>query len=533
MPSATQGSEQRRLSEGTEAGSLTVKGIYHLFVGNTIYTLLIAVTAIVVGRILGPPNYGLYTVALIVPPFLFTAVRLGLDSAATRFAARLRSEGKEQEAVSFVYATTIVGVVIATVSSLVFVGLSGWIANSVVDRPELGAVIPIAMISVLGQAAFYITDLGMTGLGRFDLAALIQALQGVAKLAVSVVLVEAGFGVAGAVGGYTGSFVLSGCLGVAYIAWLARGRLPHGIWADFKVGVRYGFPIYLSTLAGGFVAPVITTVLALTVSNTQIGGYSAASTFNALIALFTYPISTALFPLFSKRVDDLRTLSDPYQTSVRYTAILVVPVTSFIIAFSSPLLVTVYGRAYAFGAPFLGWFAATSLLAGLGSLAWGPLLNGIGRTRDALWTTALGSLVSVGGGVGLIEVLGVTGAIIGTLIGGAVSLAVGTWLVARRLDAKLRLPRVWKFYATSGLAAGLSWPLSWLIHTPELSLGTGAVVFLILFVPILAIFSALSEEDLNELRGFMGFSKFVSRPLEAAISYYQASLRLFHPKRST
>ena len=98
------------MSDEVQSGSPTVRGMYDLFLGNTAYTLLLAVTAIVVGRIIGPDGYGLYAVALIVPSFLFTAVRLGLDSAATRYAARLRSEGKEQEAVSFIYATMIFGV---------------------------------------------------------------------------------------------------------------------------------------------------------------------------------------------------------------------------------------------------------------------------------------------------------------------------------------------------------------------------------------------------------------------------------------
>jgi O-antigen/teichoic acid export membrane protein len=507
--------------------------MYHLFLGNTTYTLLLAITAIVVGRILGPDGYGLYTVALIVPSFLFTVVRLGLDSASTRYAARLRSEGKEEDAVSFVYTLTIFGVIIATVSSLVFVGLSGWIANSVVDRPELGAIIiPIAMISVLGQAAFYITDLGMTGLGRFDRAGLLQALQGAFKLVFSIALVGVGFGVAGAVAGYTISYTLSGVLGAAYIVWLARMKMPKGMRVDLRTGLTYGFPIYLSTLAGGVVTPVINLVLARTVSNSQIGGYSLAGTFTTLITLFTYPISTALFPLFSKKVDDLRTLRDPYQTSLRYTALLVTPVTFFIIAFSSPMMVTVYGRAYAFGATYLGLFAATSLLAGLGSLAWGALLNGIGHTRDVLWTTVLGSAVSVVSGIGLIEAFGVSGAIIGPILGAVVSLSAGTLLVHRRLEAKLDLSKVWKFYAASGLAALISWPLSWVVHTAPLALVAGGVVFVVLFVPFLALFSALSEADLSELRVFLEFSAIVSKPLEVAISYYKAARRVFNPSNS-
>jgi stage V sporulation protein B len=106
--------------------------MYHLFLGNIAYTLLLAVTATVGRRVLGPDGYGLYTIALIVPPFLFNVIKLGLDSAATRYAWRLKSEKKEEEAVSFLYSMTIFGVMVATVSSLIFIGLSGWVANSVV-----------------------------------------------------------------------------------------------------------------------------------------------------------------------------------------------------------------------------------------------------------------------------------------------------------------------------------------------------------------------------------------------------------------
>ncbi len=67
-------------------GSSTVRGMYHLFLGNTSSTLMLAVSAIIGGRILKPDGYGLYTVALIIPPFLYLTVRLGMDAAATRYA---------------------------------------------------------------------------------------------------------------------------------------------------------------------------------------------------------------------------------------------------------------------------------------------------------------------------------------------------------------------------------------------------------------------------------------------------------------
>jgi hypothetical protein len=98
-------------------------------------------------------------------------------------------------------------------------------------------------------------------------------------------------------------------------------------------------------------------------------------------------------------------------------------------------------------------------------------------------------------------------------------------MVRKRLEAGLGLTRVWKFYVASGLAAGLSWPLSWLVHLPELAVATGAVVFIVLFIPLLALLRALDETDIGTLRGYLEFSTVVSKPLEAAIWYYNLVIR--------
>ncbi|MDE1858185.1 MAG: oligosaccharide flippase family protein [Thaumarchaeota archaeon] len=514
-------------------GSPTVRGMYHLFLGNLAFTLLLAVTAIIVGRVLGPSGYGLYTVALIVPPFLFTAVRLGLDSAATRFAARLSSEGKGAEAVSFVHAMAVFGTVVAAAAAVGFLGLSGWIANTVVDRPELGGVvIPIALVSVLGQAAYNITDLGMTGLGRFGRSALLQALQGAVKLGASVGLVLLGYGVAGAVAGYTASFVVSGGIGLGYVAWLARGKLPVGAMAAVGMGVRYAFPICVAALVSGFVTPALYTVMALTGSNTQIGGYAEAGMFNSLMALLTYPITTTLFPLFSANTLDRGSLGRTYQKAVAYTALLVTPVAAFVMVFAGPLMVTIFGGAFAFASPYLALFAATNLLAGAGSLAWSALLNGVGRTRDALWTSALGSAVSVATGAVLVGAVGAPGAIVGLTAGGAVSLGVSTRMVGRELGVWPRGGRLWRFYAASGASAALSWPASWLVPVPALALGCGAVLFVLLLIPLLALLSALDGAEVRELRGFLGFSPAILRAFGVAVRYYEASSRAFRRGRA-
>jgi O-antigen/teichoic acid export membrane protein len=514
------------LAETEDAGRTTVRGMYHLFLGNASFTLMLAVTAIIVGRILGPDGYGVYTVALIVPQFVFLGVRVGLDSAATRYAARLRSEGKEAEAASFVFAVSAFVVGLAAVFTVLLVAVSGPISSNMLGRPQIGAVVlPIAMVSIVGQVAYSVTSLGMMGLGKFGKAAVLQALQGLTKLVFSPLLVIIGFGVAGAVTGYTLSFLVSGLAGLAYVVVIGR-RFPIRWAATLREGLTYGFPVYLSTLAAGFVPPAVNLILALSVSNSQIGGYALAGTFTTLIALFTYPISTALFPLFSRRVGDMATLGGVYETSVRFTALLVVPVTVYIMVFPGPLMVTFYGRAYSFGAVYLLLLASMSLFAGLGSLAWNALLNGMGHTKDALVVTFVGSVVSVAAAVALIVPLGVAGAVAGQLVGAGVSTVMGFWLVRKRIRARLSLLWTGRVYAAAVLAGAVTWPLSWLIVIPQVSVVVGAAVFIVVFIPILAILKALSAEDLEILRGFVSFSALITWSLEAAIGYYRLAARI-------
>jgi O-antigen/teichoic acid export membrane protein len=515
------------LGEGEQVGTSTAKGMYHLFLGNTSYALLVALSAVIVGRVLGPDGYGLYTVALIVPPFLFNTIRLGLDSAATRYASRLRSEGREKEASAFAYSMAIFEIGVAAAFVLVFVELSGVIATYVLNRPQLGGfILPLAMVSVVGQAAFTVLNTSLTGLGKFKMAGVFQSVQGLTRIVVSASLVLLGFGVAGAIAGYTVAFFVAGTFSLIFVVGMSGASIPKSFRADVSTGLQYGFPVYLSILSNGVVPPVINTLLAFTVSNPQIGGYSAAYTFNTLISLFTYPITAALFPLFSRKVEDHASLARTYRTAVWFTALLVLPVVFFILAFSGPLIVTFYGRAYSFGSGFLALFAILNLFAGVGNLAWNAFLNGTGHTKDALTANIVGSVVDVAAVVPLIIVFGVVGAIIGQIIGSAAGLIVATILVKRRLQMPLGLTRTWKVYASAGVAAVVCYPISWLVMIPQVSVAAGAVAFVFLFIPLLAAFRSLSGEDIVALRGYLGFSKLVSRPLGVAVGYYEQVSRL-------
>ncbi len=262
-------------------------------------------------------------------------------------------------------------------------------------------------------------------------------------------------------------------------------------------------------------------MLALTVSNGEIGGYTAAGSFNTLILLFTYPIATALLPLFSRRVDDMILLRDAYGKTLKFSSLLVMPVAAFIIAFAHPLIVSFFGEAYDFGAPFLALIACVSLLVGVGSQAYSPLLNGVGRTREALLATGTGSVVAVATAYLLISRnYGVPGAIVGQIVGNIVSVTLGSLMARSRVGKGLGMFGAWRIYVAAGATAAVCYPLSLLVRQSEVTVAIGALAFLVLYVPALALVGALDKEDMGTLRGYFSFSPMLSRPLEIAIRYY-------------
>ena len=67
--------------------------------------------------------------------------------------------------------------------------------------------------------------------------------------------------------------------------------------------------------------------------------------FSALISVLSYPISTALFPAFSKinlksEKEEMKSL---FKYSIKYVSLLVIPASIFTMVFSRELVYLIYG----------------------------------------------------------------------------------------------------------------------------------------------------------------------------------------------
>jgi O-antigen/teichoic acid export membrane protein len=130
-------------------------------------------------------------------------------------------------------------------------------------------------------------------------------------------------------------------------------------------------------------------LLAYNVSDAEIGNFQAAGNFASLLVVISTPISTALFPAFSKLDPAGEDVRKAFQYSVKYTGMLIVPAALFTILMSRSLVEIVYGDRYLLAPVFLSLYTAVYLCSAFGSIVLDDFFNGVGATSINLKATLI------------------------------------------------------------------------------------------------------------------------------------------------
>ena len=167
--------------------------------------------------------------------------------------------------------------------------------------------------------------------------------QSLVKTVLILALVILGLGTLGAVIGFSVGVLVAGVTGVLLMYVMYRS-LPKPVGSKLelmttiKTMLKYGLPLSIGSILAGFLTQFYGFIMAYFVTdNALIGNYSVALNFVVLITFFATPVTTMLFPAFSKldAKKDKETLKNVFQYSVKYAALIVMPVTTMVMALAS------------------------------------------------------------------------------------------------------------------------------------------------------------------------------------------------------
>jgi O-antigen/teichoic acid export membrane protein len=407
--------------------------------------------------------------------------------------------------------------------------LADFIALTIFNRPESASLISIVSITIFAGSLLTAAQAVFVGFERMEFHSLTLICQAIVKSLLSPLLVILGFGVLGAVLGYAFSFLAAGIIGsiILYFLFFRSLKRPKinqlEISKTLRKMLHYGLPFSVSFIIDRFLIQFYGFVLAIYCSDILIGNFQIASNFAVLLTFFAVPISTVLFPAFAKldSKGDPELLKTIFTSSVKYTAMLLVPATAAVMVLSKSMISTLLGEQWVYAPLFLTLYVITNLFSGFGNLSVGPLFTGLGDTKTLMKIRLFQLLIGVPLAFLLIPSFGIVGAIVGTIIFGLPNIFLGLYWILKRYKVTVDWGSSAKIFIASAIATAITYFSLNFLNTAEwLRLIIGGTIFLTVYLFSAPSIGAIAQSDIQNLRKMLsglGFiSKIINLPLGIA-----------------
>jgi O-antigen/teichoic acid export membrane protein len=483
----------------------TTRGSLILLVGQVSSTLILAIGMMLVARFLGPTSFGSLNKAQSVVQIAVLVMNLGVQQAMIKYLAQFRHEGKNDHVRVLIEAGVLINAVVSIVFTVLVYLLSGFVANNIFNEPEQELFIKYLSISIIGQSFSTLAQGITVGYERMELRSLISISYSFIKSIVSPILVYIGLGTLGAILGHTSPILLSGALGTMFIVLIYRNQKsesrPISHLQAAKMILTYGFPLYLVSLLGGLLPQIYTTLLGIWETNEKIGNYSVALNFSVLLSFVTMPISTTIFPLFSKLERNQSELDFLYRNAVKYSTLFGYPIIFTIIASADQMIEVLFQARYVYASYYLRIYMLSFLLIGFGSVCNGSLLSGQNR-NDVNFKSTLGKfIVSLPLSYFAIQLYGVVGLIYVYFISGLVNTGINVLYIRRIFGFKINLKFLTKMLIISIISCFSVYELFRIISiNPWAELFIGGILSVSIYLVGVLILKALTKQDFTYLR---------------------------------
>lgn len=483
----------------------------------------------------------------------------GVNSALTQRIASLRASGREAEIDDIMYAGVIFEIITGTILSVICFAIAEPLAF-LLSPSKVGSLtfyISIMSISIFAGALINAASGIFIGFERMKLNSFNQILQAVVKTALGPVLIVIGFGVLGAIYAALTSFIAGGAVAMilVYFALYRPLRRSKVGKCDVKKTLRpmlsYGLPLTVSTTVSGVLGQVFAFTMALHAGADMMGNYYVSAYFVTLLTFISFPVSNILFPVFSKLNPEKEpeVVKTVFSSSVKYTALLLVPATLLLITLSTPLINTLFPKAgffhslllvdavpkYPYAPLFLSIAVLVNLLVLAGNFTLGTFQNGIKQTRQvmkqSLVTLVVGLLLayflvayfsSIGG-----PSFAVVGGLIGSLVAIVPNVSWGLYWSWKNYHVKADFGVSAKILSASLLSATCGYLFVAFFKLPYLFTLVGAFfVFSVVYLIVAPLIGAISQADIGNLRVMLSSLGLISKILDVPLGFMQKMCQL-------
>jgi O-antigen/teichoic acid export membrane protein len=389
------------------------------FAGNLFQYGVRFLSGFLLARFLGAEQLGLCNLAMTTAAIASGLTLLGLQAAVVRyvsvFANRRDTAG--------LWGTLQIGLGLTTIVSL-SVGISLFvladpIAEQLFHELRLAPLLRVSSLIVPFLALNTIIAAATQGFKKMQYPVIAQGIsQPTSRLILAIVLaITMGLNATKALITYNVSEIIAFVILLYFLNALFSLRRPlRAGRRDTREMLRFGVPVYLSSLIQLFGGNIQTMLLGALSTTTSVGIFAVATQTNAMGRLFHGSIVQVSSPIVSELYDrkEWKQLERFYQTMTKWTFTLNLPLFLIVLLFPVPIL-SIFGQGFVDGAMALNILAWGNLVkAGTGIC--GVVLNMTGRTTLTLINSIVLSVLTIGLNILLIPHWGILGAATASLI---------------------------------------------------------------------------------------------------------------------
>lgn len=521
------------MSDPNEIAVDSVRGGASLFIGVGTATVITGFGSVIIGRILGPSNYALYSLALVLPTLLFSFSIFGIDVALVRYLPWFYERGEKRDADSLIGTGLFLRTVIA-ISFMAFgIIFSEFFARLVLERPELASFIRISNIAVAFEALVWFSFYSLQGLNQMSWSGITRILQSLFKACLSIALILVGLGVFGGILGFTFGYVISGIISITILLAKSRDSTLHRTKSmiskkKMKLIFRFGLPLYLVTIIAVVTAQYRLVLLAIFSTDVIIGNFNAAVNIAILLTGFTSPLLMVLLPAFSRirARESGSNLIRAFTLGQRFVSFFVIPSAFIFMLFANSIIFILYGPAFDLAGSYLVLFSSIFLILALGMGVLESFFNGVGENSLTLYFWALYLILFLPIGWVLIIHEGVVGLIVAELVARMISYAFGFLIGRRKLGITTDSSGIARVFLSALFAGACTFPIILLCKSNmTLEIVFGFPLFLFVYLTMLPLTKAIHLLDLELLEE--AFSKMwgINKLTNFALAYERKLLR--------
>jgi len=415
-----------------------IQNSYILMVGYFLSTAISTIGTIVIIRLISVEENSFINIAYILPNIFINFSELGLNFASIHFIARKASENDEKGIRNVIKINLYIKIIIGTILTLFIAFFPWYIAHEIyqIRDNRMIILIQIASIGVISTILYEALRSFFLGAQNMNMVQYGTILRSSLRTLISIFLIFIGFTLRGPLIGY----VFSTLITVIFLLLSIKKIYPKGNrtktptdWKELKKMFHYGYPLMLYSFIVAIQNDIYTLILTVNGYIPEVSYLNVAITSAGLFGILKKAISDSLFPVFSKKKWEIekekKSIINYYLFSLKFEALLMLPVAVFIIIFSSDFFSLIFGEKYRIAAPFMSTYFLIYLFIPIGSISIPALFNGQRHTNIVLYLEIVNLISSVIFSLILINYLSGLGVVVGIILGKLVSILYGNLMI--------------------------------------------------------------------------------------------------------